>query len=164
MKTLLILRHAKSSWKDEKLTDRDRPLSKRGKRQAPEMGEMLRSLAIIPDVLLSSPARRARDTAVLVAEKCGYAGEVEFVNDFYPGGRQEYLQVLNNLPDDVECVLVVGHNPGLEDLLAMLLRRAEVLSTAALAQVSLPVEHWWQVNEDTRGTLVRIWRPAEEEG
>ena len=162
MKTLLILRHAKSSWKEVGLPDRDRSLNKRGQRQAPEVGKRVRELGLTPDLILSSPAKRARDTAVVVAEKCGYDGDVELVNDFYPGAPSNYLDVLRNLPDAALRVMLVGHNPGLEDLLAMLTLRVETLSTAALAQVELTIEHWWQLDEDTKGKLVGMWKPGEE--
>ena len=161
MKTLLILRHAKSSWKHAGLADRDRPLNKRGQRQAPEIGKKIYKLGLTPDLILCSPAKRARDTAIPVAEKCGYDGDVEIVMDFYPGDVPQYIQVLSNLPEAVQRVMIVAHNPGLADLLAMLIWRAETLSTAALAQVEMPIEYWWQFDEDTRGKLVGIWRSEE---
>ena len=162
MKTLLILRHAKSSWKEVGLPDRDRSLNKRGQRQAPEVGERVRKLGLTPDLILSSPAKRARDTAVVVAEKCGYDGDVDLVSDFYPGVPSDYLRVLSNLPDAAQRVMLVGHNPGLGDLLAMLTLRVETLSTATLAQVELNIDHWWQLDEDTKGRLAGMWKPGEE--
>jgi phosphohistidine phosphatase len=161
MKTLLILRHAKSSWKNEGLSDRDRPLNKRGQRQAPLIGQYLHSLALAPDLILSSPARRARETAVAVAQECGYDGDVDFINEFYPGDPEDYIQVVGALPDAHERVMVVGHNPGLEYLLAGFIHYAETLTTAALAQVDLHINHWWELCDDTRGDLIRIWRPEE---
>jgi phosphohistidine phosphatase len=161
MKTLFILRHAKSSWKNDELSDRDRPLNKRGQRQAPLVGQYLHSLDLTPDLIFSSPARRARDTAVSVAETCGYDGDVEFVDDFYPGDPEDYIHTLSALPDAAERVMVVGHNPGLEYLLAGFLHYAETLSTAALAQVELHINHWWELCDDTRGELIRLWRPEE---
>jgi phosphohistidine phosphatase len=162
MKTLLLLRHAKSSWKTPGLEDIDRPLNKRGQRQAPEVGKQIVSLDLLPDVILSSPARRARETALLVAKTCGYGGDVEIKPAFYPGAIPDYVQVLSELPDCILRVLIVAHNPGLEDLQAMLTRRVEPLSTAALAQVDCPIEYWWQFDEDTRGKLVGLWKPDEE--
>lgn len=162
MKTLLILRHAKSSWKHSGLADRDRPLSKRGKRQAPKVGQQLRKWDLIPELLLSSPARRARDTAITVAEECRYEGEIKFVADFYPGDPEDYIRVLSNLSDAFERVMIVGHNPGMEDLLSMLVRHWETLSTATVAQLELPLENWWLFDEDTRAKLIRLWQPDED--
>jgi phosphohistidine phosphatase len=162
MKTLLTLRHAKSSWKHTGLDDRDRPLNKRGQRQAPDMGKKIYALGLTPDLILCSPAKRARDTAIPVAEKCGYDGDVEVVMDFYPGDVPQFIQTLSNLPVAVQRVMIVAHNPGLEDLLAMLTRHPQALATATLAQVELPIEHWWQLDEDTRGNLIGIWRTEEK--
>jgi len=161
MKTLLILRHAKSSWKHADLADRDRPLNKRGKRQAPEVGLQLKEWDLIPERILSSPTRRARDTAVVVAEESGFSGDIDFVADFYPGDPEDYFRVLRDLSDEIEVVMVVGHNPGLEDLVAMLTLRPEYLPTAALAQIELPIDRWFQLDEDTQGKLIRLWRPEQ---
>ncbi|MFZ6026356.1 MAG: SixA phosphatase family protein [Chloroflexota bacterium] len=159
MKTLFILRHAKSSSKYPELSDRQRPLNKRGQLQAPLVGQYVRSFDLTPDLILSSPARRARETAIAVANECGYDGEVDFVESFYPGDPEDYIDVLRDLPDAAERVMVVGHNPGLECLLAGFLRYAETLPTAMLAHVELNVHHWWELCDDTRGKLVRLWRP-----
>jgi len=86
MKTILILRHAKSSWKHSELSDHDRPLNKRGEREAPRVGQLLRDEGLLPEVILSSTARRARDTAQIAAEKCGYESEIRFIPDLYMGG------------------------------------------------------------------------------
>ena len=116
MKTLLILRHAKSSWKNTGLADHDRPLTKRGKRDAPRMGRLLRDENLTPDLIVSSTAKRALDTAEAVAEASGYEGEVESRPEFYMAGPEAYLRALRALSDDYECVMVIGHNPGLEEL------------------------------------------------
>lgn len=159
MKTLLILRHAKSSWKEAGLADHDRPLSKRGKRQAPEMGDLLRKEDLVPDLILSSTARRAQDTAQAVAEACGYTGEIELQRDFYCSEADRYINILRCLPDEANRVLVVGHNPDLEELLKMLTDNAEPLPTAALAQVELPISSWGELSEATDGILRNLWRP-----
>ncbi len=163
MKTLLLLRHAKSSWDHPDLDDRERPLNKRGKRQAPEIGKLVYTENLTPDLILTSPARRARKTAQEVAKKCGYDGEIDQVADFYPGGPADYLQILSKLPEGVRRVMVIAHNPGLEEFLQMLVGQISPLSTAALAQVELPLEAWQDFNSSTRGKLVRILRPVEVE-
>ena len=159
MKTLLIQRHAKSDWNDASLADHERPLNKRGKRQAPAMGELLRREDLLPDLILCSSARRARKTAEAIAEASGYPGEIRLSRDLYAAPPEAYLEALHGLPDEYACVMVVGHNPGLEELLDVLTGESARLPTAALAQVVLDVEHWSQVSQAPRGKLIHIWLP-----
>lgn len=161
MKTLLILRHAKSSWKDGKLHDHDRPLNKRGKRDAPRMGELLDQEDLVPDLIISSTAKRARKTAKAVAKACDYDGEVRLERNLYHGVPENYIYILRRLPKHYECVMVVGHNPSLEYLLEELTGNDEKMPTAALAQVTFKIKKWKQLNEDTEGKLVKLWRPRE---
>lgn len=163
MKTLLILRHAKSSWKDETLPDHERPLNKRGKQSAPLMGELIRREGLLPDLILCSTAKRARQTADLVAEASAYQGEIQHSRELYAAPPQAYLQALSQLEDQYERVMVVGHNPGLEELLQALTGEMQPLPTAALAQVDLPIESWAELKSLRRGRLVEIWRPKELE-
>ncbi len=159
MKTLLILRHAKSSWKHAELADHERPLNKRGQRDAPRMGQLVAEEGLTPDLILSSSAVRARRTAVAVADNCGYDDEVEVTRDFYHGDVETFLQVLRRLPERYESVMVVGHNPGLEELLEALTGDYERLPTAALAQVRLPAGSWAELDEEVEGELVDLWLP-----
>jgi phosphohistidine phosphatase len=168
MKTLLILRHAKSSWGDASLPDHDRPLNKRGKRAAPRVGQMLREKDLVPDLILTSTARRARETAESVADESGYGGVIEVCADFYPGTPLDYIWILRNLPDEqaeqlLHCIMVVGHNPGFEELLATLTDETPALPTATLAQVELPIAHWNDLSEETAGKLIFLWTPPREE-
>jgi phosphohistidine phosphatase len=161
MKTLLIFRHAKSDWGDASLADHDRPLNKRGREDAPRMGALLRQESLNPDLVLCSTAKRARKTAELALEEAGYASEIRFLEDFYAAPPQVYFKALAQLPDPVDLVMVVGHNPGLEELLARLTGELQALPTAALAQVELPIDRWDQLNPQTRGKLVELWKPKE---
>ncbi len=161
MKTLLILRHAKSSWNDGSLADHDRPLKPRGREDAPRMGALLRAEGLVPDLILSSTAVRARETARLVAEECGFGGDIELREAFYPGDPEDYLQALGELSGDHEIVMVVGHNPGLEELLEALTGEYQRLPTAALARVDLPVASWAELDEEVEGKLIELWRPKE---
>ena len=161
MKTLLILRHAKSSWKDISLTDHDRPLKKRGQRDAPRMGSLLREQGIVPDLILSSTAKRAITTAVMVADASGYENDIDVRREFYPGYPDAYIDALREAADENQIVMVVGHNPGLAELLDLLTESRELLPTAALAQVALPVQSWNELNYETSGELVNLWRPRE---
>ena len=99
MKTVLILRHAKSSWNDPLLSDHDRPLNKRGKRDAPYIGEFLKRRQLVPDLILSSTAKRARKTAQAVAKASGSDGTVEIITSFYHSEPNTYISQLADLPD-----------------------------------------------------------------
>jgi phosphohistidine phosphatase len=161
MKTLLILRHAKSSWKDLTLSDHDRPLKKRGKRDAPRMGELIYEQDLTPDMILSSTAKRARLTTQAVAQACRYEGEINFHRDLYHADSEMIINMLSDMADEFIRIMVVGHNPDLEELLEFLTGDYERLPTAALAQITLPIENWSELDEDTEGKLVNIWRPRE---
>jgi phosphohistidine phosphatase len=163
MKTLLLLRHAKSSWAREDLPDHDRPLNKRGKRDAPRMGQMLRENQLVPELILSSTAKRARKTAAKVARQCRYEGVIELAGELYLAPAGEYLQVLRQIPDHVSLAMVVGHNPGAEELLALLTGCTMTLPTAALARVELDLASWRQLAAETPANLVSLWRPRELE-
>ena len=159
MKTLLILRHAKSSWNYPELSDYDRPLNARGKRDAPRMGKHLREQALIPDRILTSSAKRARKTASSVAKACGYTGKVKKLDVFYDTVVGVYFETLQTLPDKYERVMVVGHNPTMEQLVGYLTGQAQRMPTAALAHIQLPIQHWEALDLNTVGTLINLWTP-----
>lgn len=161
MKTILIMRHAKSSWDNDRLHDHDRPLNKRGKLNAPRMGRLLRELDLVPDLILTSSARRARDTAEAVADQSGYAGDVRIEEDLYAAPPESYIEALAALEDNPERVLIVGHNPGLEELLEALTGEQEALPTAAIARVDLSIQSWHELTDETSGKLIDVWRPKE---
>jgi phosphohistidine phosphatase len=150
MKTLLILRHAKSSWKDAELEDHDRPLNKRGEHDAPRMGHLLREEDLVPDLILSSTAKRARKTAEAVAEASGYTGEVELIPELYGGGPEAYLETLHNLPGENLRVLVVGHNPDLEELVEMLTGKRSACPPRRWRK-SPSIENWQALDAECRG-------------
>jgi phosphohistidine phosphatase len=161
VKLLSILRHAKSSWKDSSLEDHDRPLNKRGTRDAPRMGELIRKRDLVPDTILSSTARRARDTALAVAAAAGFPDEVRFARSLYGASPDTWLDVLRELPDTTRHALIVGHNPTLEELVALLVGEAHTMPTAALAVVELPIERWRDLDPIPRGSLRGLWRPRD---
>ncbi|MFW6169934.1 MAG: SixA phosphatase family protein [Planctomycetota bacterium] len=156
MKTLWLVRHAKSSKKSDTGADHDRPLNKRGKQDAPRLGEFFRERQLVPDLIVTSTAKRARKTASKIAKACGYEGIIEVTGALYPGPPGQYVQVLRHVPDHVEQVMVVGHNPGAEALLAQLTGQMLPLPTAAVAHVELELEHWRQMTDTTRGRLVDV--------
>ena len=162
MKTLLVLRHAKSSWDDPSLDDHERPLNARGERDAPRMGRLARKERLPVELIISSDALRARLTAQAMADATGYRGEILLDPRLYHASAAEVLAVLRSAVEyDIATVMIVGHNPGLEDLVARLTGEAEGLPTAALAQIALPIDRWPDLAASTRGTLVGLWRPKE---
>jgi len=161
MKTLLALRHAKSSWKDSSLSDHDRPLNKRGKNDAPRIGALLAREELIPDLIIASTAKRAANTAERVAESSGYLGEILYSRYLYGAGPEDMLEVLNELATDQNCVMIVGHNPGMEDLVEEFADNWERMPTSALAQIELAVGQWSNLKLETSGKLIRVWRPKE---
>lgn len=159
---LLILRHAKSSWADESLDDWERPLNDRGERDTVRMGELIRRLGLLPDLIVSSDAVRAETTARAVAEAAGFGGKLVLSPALYLATPDAILDVIRTIPDStMQRVMIVGHNPGLEDLAARLTGEHVELPTAALVQVSLPVDRWVDVAGDRSADLIEVWRPRE---
>ncbi len=159
MKTLLVMRHAKSSWQNTGVPDHDRPLKLRGKVDAPQMGRFLRDQGLTPQLIISSTAKRARKTAKLVAQACGYESGIELEDELYNAGPTSYIRVLQGIDDQYHQVMVVGHNPGLELLLEVLTGAPARMPTAALARLELPIDSWAEVREYVGGTLVDLWTP-----
>lgn len=151
MKTVLLLRHAKSDWGEAGLADFDRPLAARGEKDAPLMGQVLARFDSLPDHIISSPAMRAKQTSLLAAKACGYKQEIEWAASFYGGDSTDLIEALQRLPNTVERPLLVGHNPTLEETVADLLAGQNSgadssvsikLPTAGLVCLDLPVLEW----------------------
>lgn len=161
MKTILLLRHAKSSWKNALLHDHDRPLNDRGERDAPRMGELLRKMKLVPDCIFCSTAVRAMQTAELFAEASGFIGQITPCREYYLAEPAAYLLPLNALPPQIERAMIIGHNPGMEILLKMLTGVEEAMPTAALAHIELGIETWTELDTATEGKLLHLWKPKE---
>ena len=161
MKTLLILRHAKSDWSNSQLSDHDRPLNGRGQYDAPRMGAWLKQQAMVPELIISSTAVRALTTAELFALSCDFDGDMRTTQDFYLAGPPTYIEVLNQLPDNYERVMVVGHNPGMEELVSLLTDKDQRLTTANVAVVELPIASWEELTLFSDGRLKHHWRPKD---
>lgn len=162
MKTLLVLRHAKSSRDDPALDDHERPLNERGRRDGPRVGQLVRQHRLTPDLIISSDAVRARRTAEAVAEAAQYAGEILLDPSLYLASPADIVAVLRTVQaPKTGTVMIVGHNPGLEGLVAQLTGEEQDLPTAALAQIVLPIDRWRDLKMSTRGTLVALWRPRD---
>jgi phosphohistidine phosphatase len=149
MKRLILLRHAKSSWDDTGLADEDRPLAGRGLRDAPRMGERLAKHGAKPDLLLTSPAVRARRTAELVASALEQPGIViRREPRLYLASPGELLDVISTVDDAVEELMLVGHNPGLTDFINKLLPelRLHNLPTAGVVAVNCDTDSWSRIS------------------
>ena len=125
------------------------------------MGALVREYGLIPDVVISSDAVRARLTAEAVAEAARYAGQILLDRRLYLASPADIRSLLRTVPDKAETVMIVGHNPGLEELAALLTGERQDLPTAALAQIVLPIDQWRDLRRSTRGTLLGHWRPKE---
>lgn len=161
MKELLILRHAKSSWSDPVAADHDRSLNKRGKDDAPRMGDLLRYEELVPDLIISSTAKRARHSAELVAEAAGYEGDILLTRDLYHADPSSYLEIARELGANHQRLMLVGHNPGIEYLVEELSGYYERMTTAAIAYFQLSLDAWAFLDEVTPAKLKAVWRPRE---
>lgn len=161
MKTLLILRHAKSSWKDPALADHDRPLNKRGKRDAPRMGAFMRQQGLLPELILCSTAERAWLTAEAAADESGFEGKMVLVPELYAFDPEPYLSSLAEVEDEYQIVMIVGHNPAVEELSEILTGEYQRFPTATLAEIELPIDHWQEIDDVEDGSLLNLWRPKE---
>jgi phosphohistidine phosphatase len=142
VQTLLLMRHAKSSWANPAQTDHERPLNDRGERSAPIMGEWLKSEGLTPDLIVCSDARRTRETADLVAPACGYQGEIVVSEALYLAKVKTWRKVLQSLPEQSRIVLCIGHNPGLEEVLSLATGQYLEMKTASIARLSLKLPNW----------------------
>lgn len=142
MKTLLLLRHAKSSWEDPSLSDFDRPLNERGVGDAKLMGKFICKMKIDPDLIVSSPAERARQTTELVLTSSGLQLELRFDARIYEASTRRLLEVISQIEDTVDTVMLVGHNPGFEELVEALTNTERGMPTAALACIELRDNQW----------------------
>jgi len=162
MKTLLLMRHAKSSWKEADLPDSERPVNKRGEKDAKRMGKQMKEKDLVPGLILSSNAERCRLTIKSVTEKSGFKGEIRYLDSLYLAEPPAYKDAINKLPEDADKVLVVGHNPGLEGLLQMVSGKLESLPTGSVACLQLPIERWADFGEEVKGELIDLWRPRDQ--
>jgi phosphohistidine phosphatase len=161
MKTIYLLRHAKSSWGDASLSDFERPLNDRGLRTAPFMGEVMTRRGYSPSVIISSPAKRAATTAKLVKESAGLSGPLRFDDRIYEASPNTLRTVAAESNEDVDSVMLVGHNPGMEGFIRYLTAQIEPMPTAALAVIELSIVSWKDLDANS-GKIVEIIRPKNE--
>lgn len=163
MKNLLLMRHAKSSWKDDSLKDHERPLKKRGRKDAKRIAKVIKKNDLVPDLILSSSATRAKETVDIVVETLSYKKQILYSDELYMGEPQDYITALKSLDDDYKTVLMVGHNPGLEAYLQIIDGEIESVPTAGLGYLVLVIDDWKDLSLDTMGDLVGFWKPKELE-
>jgi phosphohistidine phosphatase len=146
MRTLVLLRHAKSSWDDPGVRDFARVLAPRGRRDAPKMGLLLRASGVEVEQVLCSTAVRARETLELVKKAAKYTGPVEYTDEIYEASYRRLLDLVRKLSNDAKTALLVGHNPGFEDLVRYLCSpNGDVgvhLPTAALVCIDFDMSDW----------------------
>lgn len=160
MKTLLLLRHAKSSKDDLSLRDFDRPLNDRGMKDTKLIGKLIGAKKIRLDLVISSPAKRARQTAESILAAAGLKIELRFDERIYEASVHRLLEVVSQIEDHAKAVMLVGHNPGFEELLEALTGRELHLPTASLACIDLSVHRWSNVRP-AAGKLKWLVTPKE---
>lgn len=163
---LYLLRHAKSDWKKEAATDFERPLSKRGLTNAPKMAAWLAKQANRPEAIISSPALRAYQTALIFSHSLDIqAKDIRFDNRIYEAGLDTLLEVIKTLPEQEKSVMLIAHNPGLDFLLQVLCKQAKpgidgkLMTTCAIAKIA--VESRWKDVSDKHCMLYSLSRPKE---
>jgi phosphohistidine phosphatase len=162
MLQLTLIRHAKSSWADPELNDFDRPLNKRGKKNAPLMGKIISKRGLVFDRIVSSPALRAISTARLIAEKLGYPEQdIQQREELYDASLHDLLDSVQALENESERTALVAHNPGLTDLCNHLSGESIAnLPTCAVAVIEFDLDDWRAVHRDS-GRLVMYEYPRK---
>lgn len=155
MKTLYILRHAKSSWEFEELSDHDRPLNKRGRSDAQLMGQELAGRGIQPNLIISSPAVRALTTATLIGKEIGYDADDIVVDErIFGAGKEDLLEVVQGAPADVEDLMLVGHNEAITDFANMLTpEHVASLPTTGIVALEFDCKSWYEISKDNANML-----------
>ena len=163
---LLLLRHAKSSHKDPDLVDFERPLNKRGRQDCRRIGKWLKSEDMVPDLVISSPAVRAKETALRVCKRMGYAeGKIQWEDSVYDANVRTLLKLLLEVPEETRTVMLVGHHEGLETMILRMSRWADIpaepklIPTCAVAH--LDINGQWSEVKKCDARLRSIMRPRE---
>jgi phosphohistidine phosphatase len=164
MKTLLLMRHAKSSWKESNISDHDRPLNRCGKYDVPLMGKLLRDQKMNLDLIISSTALRAETTANLIAKAVRYKGKIILDKSIYNAEPIDLLSILSNSSDEYNSILLVGHNPTMEETVQMITNSPEItMATCAIAHLTLSTDTWTDLKEKQTfsSKLENFWTPKE---
>lgn len=171
MKRLLLFRHAKSSWSERGLADHDRPLAGRGRRAAPAMGRAIAELDLVPQRVLCSTSLRTRQTLALAAEAWPASVEIDYLTGLYHAGSATLEQAVCRHGSDAESLMLVGHQPGLQEFALELIAQSERAAqarleakfpTAALAVIEFRLDDWRDFS-GVAGRLIRYIRPRDLE-
>ena len=157
MKTLILMRHAKATWDHDLWADFDRPLNPTGESDASRMGRRLARAEMLPDVMLCSSARRTTQTAELIALEVSCADRVQHKPDLYLCPVSVWEDLIHRFPEAWNCVLCIGHNNGIEDLVSHLRGQQTAMPTAGVAIVRL--ENWQGFDRSIQTVQVEVWRP-----
>jgi phosphohistidine phosphatase len=161
VRALFILRHAKSGH-DEPVSDKERTLTTRGRKDAVRMGELARERNLLCDRVLCSTATRAKETLELFVDGAKLEAPVVFLDELYLAEPKAIVQAIRSHGSSAERVMIVGHNPGLEGLVADLTEERTDLPTAAYVEITLPIDDWADLDLDTTGRLRSTFRPKDE--
>ncbi len=153
MKRLFIIRHAKSSWKDVTLDDFDRPLNKRGKKDAPFMAKLLKDKKINPDLILSSPAERAKTTANIIAKELDLVDRLIFRDTIYESSLSTLINYIKKADDKNKTIFIVGHNPSLNALAYEFIDFDENIPTCGIVEIRFDIENWKDINENNANLI-----------
>ena len=159
MKTLLLMRHAKSSWNHPNLSDHQRPINKRGRRDAPRMGAFLKEQGIEVDTILCSTAQRTRETLSLFLKEFTFKNEVQFFDALYHADLRDYIGELAKLPTEIESAMIIGHNPTMSYALDFFCDEYVHFPTAAIARIAFKIGAWDKLIENPDGKLMNYWIP-----
>lgn len=155
MKSVLIVRHAKSSWGDLTLPDFDRPLNDRGKKDAPEMATRIHDRKISIDTFISSPAKRARKTAAIFAEEYGLSkSDLVLIQELYEAGPEVFFEVIAAAPEKANTIAIFSHNPGISEFVNMLTTtRIDDMPTCGVFAVQAEIKSWQEFRNATKEFL-----------
>jgi len=156
MKNLYLIRHAKSDWSNENKSDFDRGLNKRGEKAILIMSKVLKEKKVIPDLILSSSAKRAKLTAQGLAKKVGYSGEIKYIDTLYLGAPETVYKLIKEVDDTVDILFIVGHNPEITELSNMMIDDyIDNVPTLGIVALKLPIDHWGKVT--TRKGILKFF-------
>jgi phosphohistidine phosphatase len=161
MKTIILLRHAKSSWDSPALSDFQRPLNARGLRDAPRIGAWIAGQGIRPDWVLCSAAARAQETLAGLQTTLDLDANITVTEDLYLAHPATVVELLSQVDNSFDCSLVIAHNPGMEGLLRGLCGADTSMPTCALAVIKFPIDSWLATDLNGHGTLQHFITPRE---
>lgn len=153
MKRLFIIRHAKSSWKDVTLDDFDRPLNKRGQKDAPFMAKLLKDKKIKPDLILSSPAVRAKDTANIIAKELNLIDNLIFKDTIYEAPLSTLINYIKKADDENKIIFIIGHNPSLNALAYEFINFHKNIPTCGIVEIEFNIDNWRDIDKNNANLI-----------